>query len=551
MDAILESCLSYCCYCCSCYGDPRRGNLYEPLLMEEEKEAANDLLSYLNTDSGEKPTINERRFRALCVLTYSENVDLQRSAALWLAEISEKLLQPITLRLMKLVSSLLESGDMETQKAASLALNNLAVHGPDCNKDIIVKSGGLRILIRLLRSSSLEVKCNVCGCITSLATSDINKREIVVNGGVKPLLVLAKSQDIRVRRNAAGALLNLTHIDANRQALVSAGAIPVFVALLSSDDTDVQYYCSAALSNLAVDESHRKHVSKEGNHKVLRSLIRLLDSPVDKVKCQACFALRNLASDESNQVAIVELGSLPPLLRIIKTSQKDTLSAAVAAVRNLSIHRQNETPIVQEGFLKELCRLLYEPMIWEVHCHAAGTLRNLAAGDHIKTILSSGGLESLVNTFMQSTSPASVQTEVTAALAVISSDDDAKQKLLNSHSGRFFGRLINLAVSSPHSEVQYNSAGIIGQVALLDIPSELLRTNILGLLKYLERFLRSKDTNFVHIALWTCVQLLKDESFRTSFRDSNLPGQVRKLHVIPSLPGHIKDLAATVLEEQG
>ena len=72
--------------------------------------------------------------------------------------------------------------------------------------------------------------------------------------------------------------------ESNRSALVKKGAVQLFIDLLETDDTDVQYYCAAAISNLAVDETHRAAVVKEGNHRVLSLLLRLLKSPSDKVR---------------------------------------------------------------------------------------------------------------------------------------------------------------------------------------------------------------------------------------------------------------------------
>ena len=44
---------------------------------------------YVSADSKD-PSINAERLRALCILTYSDNVELQRSAALCFAELSER-----------------------------------------------------------------------------------------------------------------------------------------------------------------------------------------------------------------------------------------------------------------------------------------------------------------------------------------------------------------------------------------------------------------------------------------------------------------------------
>ncbi|XP_071503216.1 uncharacterized protein [Diadema antillarum] len=551
MENCLDYLLSLCC-CCGCYSAYRHydDDLYEPLLLDTEREAVKDLLNYLNRECEEKPTISEERLEALCTLTYSENADLQRSAALCLAEISERLMQPITTKVMEPILVLMESHDVETQKAASLALSNFALCGHESNKSLIVKCGALPVLIKLLSSKNVEIQCNACGCITTLATSNTNKMAIVSCNGVPPLISLTSSPTFGCNATRLAPLLNLTHIDSNRTVLVNHGAVSTFMTLLQSRDTDIQYYCAAALSNLAVDAKHRVAVVREGNHQVIRLLINLLSSPADKVKCQACFALRNLASDDENQVAIVKLNGLPPLLSIIRNSSKETLSAAIAALRNLSIHRLNEIPILEHGFLEEIAVVLRQPMLWDAHCHAAGTLRNLAAGSKTSMILTSGALDGLITVFLESTSPASVQTEVTAALAIIAGHDEAKRVLLGIGDGRVFSRLVNLAACSPSRDVQYNSAGTIGQLALFSLPPELISANISMLQKYLTRFLRSSDAGFIHISLWTIVHLLKSEAFRTAFGESSLPKLVDTI-LTSSHSAQLKQLAQTVLDNMG
>ncbi len=45
---------------------------------------------YILSDESKKPTISDEHLRALCILTYSDNAELQRSAALCFAELSER-----------------------------------------------------------------------------------------------------------------------------------------------------------------------------------------------------------------------------------------------------------------------------------------------------------------------------------------------------------------------------------------------------------------------------------------------------------------------------
>jgi hypothetical protein len=88
----------------------------EPLLLDNEREAVADLLQYLEsaslspfsnsslcplltpfrpTDRAETNFFTGDPLRALSTLSYSENVDLQRSAALAFAEITEKVRFPV------------------------------------------------------------------------------------------------------------------------------------------------------------------------------------------------------------------------------------------------------------------------------------------------------------------------------------------------------------------------------------------------------------------------------------------------------------------------
>ena len=83
-----------------------RDGLYEPALADSEREAVSDLLGYLENvrprrlvtlsinlhdhQRGETDFFSGDPLRSLSTLVYSENVDLQRSASLTFAEITER-----------------------------------------------------------------------------------------------------------------------------------------------------------------------------------------------------------------------------------------------------------------------------------------------------------------------------------------------------------------------------------------------------------------------------------------------------------------------------
>jgi Karyopherin (importin) alpha len=234
----------------------------------------------------------------------------------------------------------------------------------------------------------------------------------------------------------------------------------VLVQLLTSQDLDVQYYCTTALSNIAVDAAHRKKLA-ETEPRLVQLLIGLTQSESSRVQGQAALALRNLASDEKYQLEIVQYGGLPPLLRLLRSPYLPLILSAVACIRNISIHPQNESPIIEAGFLKPLVELLGNTDHEEIQCHAISTLRNLAASsDRNKAlVLEAGAVQKCKQLIMDV--PVTVQSEMTAAIAVLALSDDLKQNLLELG---VFEVLIPLT-KSPSVEVQGNSAAALGNLS--------------------------------------------------------------------------------------
>ncbi|KAK9389895.1 armadillo-type protein [Lipomyces mesembrius] len=510
--------------CSSCCGGHSQDRLYAPLLAESEREAVSVLLRYLE-NRGEEDFFSSGPLRALTTLVYSSNVDLQRSAALAFAEITEKDVQAVNEETLSPILLLLQSSDFEVQRAASAALGNLAVNND--NKILIVEMGGLEPLIRQMQSVNVEVQCNAVGCITNLATHEGNKVKIARSGALVPLTKLAKSKDMRVQRNATGALLNMTHSDENRQELVSAGAIPVLVSLLQSPDSDVQYYCTTALSNIAVDFANR-HILAETEPKLVSCLVALMDSGAPKVQCQAALALRNLASDDKCQLEIAQAGGLQALLRLLQSNVPQLVLSSVACIRNISIHPDNESPIIEAGFLTPLVALLRKsgpPSVSgtansnsalasnateeEIQCHAISTLRNLAASSerNKKAIVDAGTVDKCISLVPNLST--SVQSEMTACIAVLALSDELKQYLL---SVKIIDVLIPLT-NSPNTEVQGNSGAALGNLSS-KVGDYTTFVNAWsapagGISGYLIRFLTSNDLIFEHIAVWTLLQFVE------------------------------------------
>lgn len=489
--------------CCSCLRGGEDETLYPQLLADNERDAISALLEYLENRTG-VDFFSDGPLKALSTLVYSDNIDLQRSAALAFAEITEKDIRAVSRNVLEPILILLQSSDQEVQRAACAALGNLAVN--DDNKVLIVEMGGLTPLIRQMVCPNIEVQCNAVGCITNLATQEENKSKIAKSGALVPLTKLANSPDLRVQRNATGALLNMTHSYENRKELVEAGSVPVLVHLLSSEDPDIQYYCTTALSNIAVDEENRNSLSMT-QKELVNKLVSLMDSESTRVQCQATLALRNLASDSSYQLEIVRAGGLPLLVQLLQSQHEPLILAAVACIRNISIHPLNEALIIDAGFLKPLVDLVDYQNNTEIQCHAVSSLRNLAASSERNrmSLVDAGAVKKLKD--MALTSQQNVQSEISACFAILALADELKVKLLDMG---IIEVLIPLT-KSDNPEVSGNSAAALANLCSRIKDYKVILKNYQGISGFISNFLKIGNPTFEHIALWTVMQLLESE----------------------------------------
>lgn len=160
--------------------------------------------------------------------------------------------------------------------------------------------------------------------------------------GVRPLLALAKSYSSRVQRNATWALLHLTQSgeriqspcvfnnmvthnnvspsppDCSTRIMCEAGAIPVLVPLLQSSDSEVQFYSCSALCNVAAFREHHSKLLSIGAHFLLKSLLTLMSSSVERVSSVDIFEHRNV---KANQELYLIIYTFFPLSEFIPSLQ--------------------------------------------------------------------------------------------------------------------------------------------------------------------------------------------------------------------------------------
>lgn len=79
--------------------------------------------------------------------------------------------------------------------------------------------------------------------------------------------------------------------------MCEAGAIPVLLPLLQSSDSEVQFYSCSVLTNVAASRVHRSKLISVGGHFLLKSLLTLMSSSVERVSSLHAFKHGNVKSN--------------------------------------------------------------------------------------------------------------------------------------------------------------------------------------------------------------------------------------------------------------
>ncbi|XP_053792965.1 uncharacterized protein LOC128784985 isoform X3 [Vidua chalybeata] len=466
---------------CSCLkqNSSKNGQLYKPILQPHERVTAQEFLQHIETDFEMSP-LGKDPLEALRTLSFSENQGLQQSAALYYLHMSQHMNIPLPVEHLEPFYALLRSADLEVQQMSSLSLVNFLLEG-NIDKELIVRMGLLEPILDLLESEDPTVQCNSCACIMTLAVSESNREAIGAARGVTPLLSLANSYDPRVQQNAVGAILNLTQSEKIQQVLCKEGALPVLAFLLESPDSEVQYYSCAALSNMAANVQHHKALLRPSDRFLLRKLICLLSSSVDKqVSSQACVCLRNLATSVDIQAEMVAENVLPKLCSLLASGSEDVRRASIALLWILSQHPPNQR-------ITESC------------C-----------------------VEGLLQTMLLTDTQEDSLRYVTSCLAELAKQEGTMLHMVQWMDEPLTKCLMRLAGQLEHPEPSFHAASIIQHMISHEKMMLLWKHHIGEIQAYLKNFLTHQEVRFQQLGISTFCRLRADPDFSLAFRKSQM-----------------------------
>ncbi|XP_072074737.1 kinesin-like protein KIN-UA isoform X2 [Arachis hypogaea] len=130
----------------------------------------------------------------------------------------------------------------------------------------------------------------------------------------------------------------------------------------------------------------------------LQKILSLLEAEDADVRIHAVKVVANLAAEEANQGKIVEAGGLTSLLRLLQSSQDETIHrVAAGAIANLAMNETNQELIMSQGGISLLSMTAASAEDPQTLRMVAGAIANLCGNDKLQSKLrGEGGIKALL-----------------------------------------------------------------------------------------------------------------------------------------------------------
>lgn len=281
---------------------------------------------------------------------------------------------------ISLLVNYLDSLEIEIQEESAKVVSVIA--GFDSFKGVLIGSGIIAPLIRVLECGSEQGKEASARCLMKLTENSDNAWSVSAHGGVTALLKICTTDHYRgeLIGLACGVLKNLVGVDEIKRFMVEEGAILTFVKLVQSKDEVSQLNSIDLLQTLSFgDESIRQMIIKEGG---IRALNRVLDPKTyfsSKTREIALRAIDKLCFSSMSSVNILmSYGFIDQLMFFLRNGEVSVQEVALkAAFRLCSTSEEVKKAMGDAGLMSELVRFLLEAKSFEVREMAAQALHSM------------------------------------------------------------------------------------------------------------------------------------------------------------------------------
>lgn len=252
---------------------------------------------------------------------------------------------------------LLDSSSLEMKEKTVAAISRISM--VDSSKHVLIAEGLLLLnhLVRILESGSGFAKEKACVALQALSFSKENARAIGSRGGISSLLEICQAGTPGSQAFAAGVLRNLAVFEEIRENFIEENAVFVLIGLASSGTVLAQENSIGCLCNLVKeDENLKLLIVKEGGMECLRNFwdsappIRSLEVAVD--------LLRHLASSQVIAEVLVSDGYIMRLVAVLNCGVLGVRISAAIAVYELGINTKTRKEMGECGLITPLIKML-------------------------------------------------------------------------------------------------------------------------------------------------------------------------------------------------
>ncbi|XP_010250571.1 PREDICTED: vacuolar protein 8 [Nelumbo nucifera] len=252
---------------------------------------------------------------------------------------------------------LLDSSSLEIKEKSVAAISRISV--VDSSKHVLIAEGVLLLnhLIRVLESGSGFAKEKACITLQALSFSKENARAIGSRGGISSLLEICQAGTPGSQAFAAGVLRNLATFAEIRQNFIEETAVPVLIALSTSGTAIAQENSIGCLCNLASEDDNLKLlVAREGGIGCLKNF---WDSAQTARSLEVAVGLlRNLASCRPIADVLVSNWFISRLVGVLSCGVSVVRTTAARAVFVLGYNTKARKDMGESGCIPPLVRML-------------------------------------------------------------------------------------------------------------------------------------------------------------------------------------------------
>lgn len=252
---------------------------------------------------------------------------------------------------------LLDSTSPEMKEKTVAAISRVSM--VDSSKHVLIAEGLLLMnhLLRVLDSGSGFAKERACVALQAMSFSKENGRAIGSRGGISSLLEICQAGTPGSQASAAGVLRNLAAFSETKENFIEENGVLVLLGLAGSGTALAQENAIGCLCNLvADDESLKLFVAKEGGIECLKNFWDSASS--DRSLEVAVDLLRQLASRQPIAEVLVSDGFIPRLVGVLNCGVLGVRIAAARAVYELGFCSKARKEFGECGCIAALTKMM-------------------------------------------------------------------------------------------------------------------------------------------------------------------------------------------------